>query len=61
MPGDFDWIERGVLKNENGTVASLVSKEEAQACGNKNIVPYTEETAVYGTKNFVTWRSSASR
>lgn len=24
--------ERGVLKNENGTVASLVSKEEAQAC-----------------------------
>ena len=24
--------ERGVLKNENGTVTSLVSKDEAQAC-----------------------------
>ena len=24
--------ERGVLKNENGTVTSLVSKEDAQAC-----------------------------
>ena len=24
--------ERGVLKNDNGTVSSLVSKEEAQAC-----------------------------
>ena len=24
--------ERGVLKNENGTVTALVSKEEAQAC-----------------------------
>ena len=24
--------ERGVLKNDNGTVTSLVSKEEAQAC-----------------------------
>ena len=25
-------VERGVLKNENGTVTSLVSKDEAQAC-----------------------------
>jgi len=24
--------ERGVLKNENGTVTSLISKDEAQAC-----------------------------
>lgn len=24
--------ERGVLKNDNGTVTSLVSKDEAQAC-----------------------------
>ena len=24
--------ERGVLKNENGTITSLVSKDEAQAC-----------------------------
>ena len=24
--------ERGVVKNDNGTVTSLVSKEEAQAC-----------------------------
>ena len=24
--------ERGVLKNDNGTVSSLVSKDEAQAC-----------------------------
>lgn len=24
--------ERGVLQNENGTVTSLISKEEAQAC-----------------------------
>ena len=24
--------ERGVLKNDNGTITSLISKEEAQAC-----------------------------
>lgn len=24
--------ERGVLKNENGTITSLISKDEAQAC-----------------------------
>lgn len=30
--------ERGILKNENGTVSALVSKEEAQACGIDELV-----------------------
>lgn len=30
--------ERGVLKNENGTITSLVSREEAQACGIDELV-----------------------
>ncbi|MCI9338998.1 MAG: BlaI/MecI/CopY family transcriptional regulator [Lachnospiraceae bacterium] len=25
-------VERGVLKNENGTITSLISKDKAQAC-----------------------------
>jgi len=39
-------VERGVLKNDNGTITALVSKDEAQACeideAHKDIMPSTK-------------------
>lgn len=35
--------ERGVLKNENGTITSIVSKEAAQACAIDELVEKTFE------------------